>query len=258
MAGILSARLNPGAFDMSQFQVGRSGVLSGVPGLQPSPVDPSSFQAMSMPANGNFWQSYGDNGTQNFLGGLLRYDPAKDQGSAANGGDRLGMIGATLQDTAASLGGNPQSANHLRQQLADQIAQQQKQLGGQALQKLIAAKTPQDRQAAALEYAKYGGDLSSVGDALKFGQPTYRNHPEGEDVDQIDPFSGLVTNTIKGTPKPITPLVSGGMTSLDRAVTWKPIPGYVAQQNAISDARRAPPKAPAAGAIKIPHPSSMY
>lgn len=54
------------------------------------------------------------------------------------------------------------------------------------------------------------------------------------------------------------PLMVGGMISYDNGTTWKPIPGYTAQQAAIAEGRRTPPTAKPGDPVKIPGPWGGY
>ena len=263
MAGILDiiarrSALTPGTYDNSQYPAA-SGILAGaVRAPQITPFDPSSMPIPN-PSYGDWWSTHNPDGTSSFLGGLLTYDPKKDQGSAANGGNRLGMIGATLEDVGSSLGGQPQLATHLRQQLADQISQQQKQLQAAAVQRLMSAQTPQERQAAALALYQSGGDLSGLNDAIKMGQPQYMDAGENGKI-ALDPFTGLPVAKIAGTPKPPqTRQIQRGSNVVSQQFNpqtgmWEDIPGAVGPRFAPRAEKTPSPTAP----IVIPHPGSMY
>lgn len=227
---------------------------NNAPPAQPQVTAQPSLGDMQLPSVGNWWNTSNPDGSSSYLGGLLNYKPVAGQ----TGADRMGILGSTLQDVGASLGGQPQYAQHLRQTLADQIAQQQKALKGEALNDYATATTPQARQSAMVKFWAAGGDTAGLGSAMKAGNPELRDIPADGSLAVIDPISGLPTNVLHGTPKTQRPLISNGMQSLDNGNSWQPIPGYVQQQNAVAGARRGPPKAAATGAINIPHPSSMY
>jgi hypothetical protein len=165
--------------------------------------------------------------------------------------DRLGIIGATLQDAAANFGGHQDQATHL-----DPFLRRQKQQT--AMAKFQAAKTPEDLRAAALELYAAGGDPAALGAVMKMGQPTYTNTPEADNVYSTDPITGVRTLVTAGKPKaPTSRTIQSGANNITQEFdpntgTW----------NQVSSGPRfkpaAPPKPAATGVIKIPHPGSMY
>lgn len=176
----------------------------------------------------------------------------------------LGLFGSTLRDVGANLGGKPQDANNISEFQNHVIGMNVLRQRQQAISDFANAKTPQEKQAAALKlWSIDPQSAAGLATSLKVGQPELRDMAPGSNLAVIDPSTGLPTNIIKGTPKVIT---SQGMQSMDGGQTWQQIPGYSEQQGSISDARAAgraahpmpSRKAAAPGAINIPHPGGMY
>lgn len=198
-------------------------------------------------------------GPQSVLGGLFQYDPSKDMGSEANGGNRWGILGATLKDVGAELDRRPEDANNLYQQQEQLKAFQQKVARQAAVKRFGDAKTPQEREQALMDAYLNGGDPGAMSAIAKSQKPDWKTVAPGETLQGFDQYSGLpIGDPIKGTPKPENPLTNGGMESFDHGKTWAPIPGYLENATALATGKRAPPKPAATGAVIIPHPSRMY
>lgn len=202
------------------------------------------------------------NGGTDYLGGFVNYNPKPGQ----TGSQRLGLFGSTLKDIGAFVSGHPGDANNLAgteryQDAQSQMAAQKAALAQVQQQLSDANAKPEQVRQALVNYALMGGDLGGVSSAMSYGRPTIKAYGIDQNVVSTDPITGENTVIQQGQRKPIT---VGGMQSVDNGKTFTAIPGYVAQQSAIYNARDAAsaahraPKAAAPGAIAVPHPGSLY
>ena len=97
MAGLLDW-FGPGG---SQSQPPSTGTIGPI--AMPNAIQPSDA------AQPSFWNQRNPDGTSSYLGGLIRYNPAKD----ISGGNNFGLFGSALRDIGANLGGRPEDANNL-------------------------------------------------------------------------------------------------------------------------------------------------
>jgi hypothetical protein len=97
-------------------------------------------------------------------------------------------------------------------------------------------------------------DIAHIHDALGMTQPKIHDIHGGAYSES--PLDGSLTQVIAPLPK--APIISNGMMSNDNGATFAPIPGYVAQQQAIAGARRAPPKPSAAVAGPLGNPAALF
>lgn len=121
--------LNTGQPQTNSPQFGQSGMTRGIgaPSMTSAPAwTPPTLQGQNeaphADESGNFWSRNNSDGTQDILGGFLKYDPARDTGR----NNRMGMIGATLADMGANIGGHPEAAKNLAL-----FNENQKKLAGQ-------------------------------------------------------------------------------------------------------------------------------
>lgn len=171
--------------------------------------------------------------------------------------NRLGLFGATLSDAANAYRGQPSDNLSRLQQMQIGNAQFQQTEGAKkaALAAFLSAKTPEEKQAAAVSLWGAGGDPTGLASALNIGKPEVKSFGTDQSLYSIGPdgLPKLIQQGVKET----RPVTAGGTVSLDNGKTWKPIPGYVDQAAALSSVR-AHAKPAAAGAIAIPHPGSMF
>jgi hypothetical protein len=256
--------------------------LTGEPGAVGSA--PDRMAAAGQPMN---------RGILGTIGNAFADDAGASSDGSMNGGygpmsgsQKASILFAGLRDMVNSFAGR--SSNYLDQQ-GDSIYRNNQRDTQKALAaKIQAAYAKGDWdgvRSAIIEGGGNGMDMSHITSALKIGQPEIK--AAGENVLSIDPLSGAVSTVYQGRPAPRAGyewdkdgqsqhyIPGGPADPSNRApqqpppgFRWAPgtppgtkldlIPGYLDGQSMLSGARRAPKAQPTTGAIRIPHPGSMY
>lgn len=196
------------------------------------------------------------------LSGWFEDDPDAIVGDGRSGRTPLtgqqkrGLLFSGLADAIDNLQGRDGTTTEtLSKQYTDDYTKQKSEQRRAAVNKAIqsayaSGDMNQVRQAL---MAADPADVAHITSALSFGQPKYMD--VGGGLAQLPgPMGGDPTMVMQ--PRPKAPLTNGGMQSSDNGATWTKIPGYVDQQRAIGDARRAPPK-PASGG-PLGNPASLF
>lgn len=107
--------------DLMRDMPNTSSINASAP-MWPPPSLQGQNEAPLADDSGSFWSRNNPDGTQDILGGFLKYDPAKD----LSRNNRMGLLGATFADMGANIGGHPEAAKNIAL-----FNENQKKLNGQ-------------------------------------------------------------------------------------------------------------------------------
>lgn len=174
-----------------------------------------------------------------FLSGIGDWLGGEMPGSA--GTNRLGYIGAALQDAGAAPGDGGYLDRYTRRsQNAQTLAQQQKV--NKDIQSAFATGDMNKVRQVLMAAAANGTDISHITQALQFGQPKYEQVDPAKDTVSIDPLTGerkMVSRGVRPMKAPTTRTVrmggqevtqefdekTGQWKEVGRGAAWKPDDG---------------------------------